>query len=96
MSENLPSAKGLIIHFSLSHTITPLLTMSFLSEFPNQVINLHPALPDTFPGIHAIERAYQAFQENKIKEKVRSRGKYSTRLDQIQKKRLKDEHPEKN
>jgi formyltetrahydrofolate-dependent phosphoribosylglycinamide formyltransferase len=35
-----------------------LLTMSFLSQFPRQVVNLHPALPGEFPGTHAIERAY--------------------------------------
>ncbi|KAG4301030.1 hypothetical protein PCANB_002754 [Pneumocystis canis] len=31
-----------------------------------KLINLHPALPSTFDGIHAIKRAYQAFLENKI------------------------------
>lgn len=39
-----------------------ILSSSFLSAFPNQVINLHPALPDTFPGTHAIERAFEAYQ----------------------------------
>jgi phosphoribosylglycinamide formyltransferase 1 len=43
-----------------------ILTSSFLAFFPNRVINLHPALPDTFPGTHAIERAYQAFQRGEI------------------------------
>ncbi len=43
-----------------------LLSMSFLDRFHMQVINLHPALPDTFPGTHAIERAYQAFQKGDI------------------------------
>lgn len=43
-----------------------LLTTNFLSVFPNRVINLHPALPGTFPGTHAIERAYQAFQRGEI------------------------------
>src|SRR5262245_28894208 len=27
-----------------------ILSSSFLSSFPNRVINLHPALPETFPG----------------------------------------------
>jgi phosphoribosylglycinamide formyltransferase-1 len=40
-----------------------ILTSSFLSSFPNRVINLHPALPGTFPGTHAIERAYEAYQK---------------------------------
>ena len=31
-----------------------------------QTINLHPALPGTFTGIHAIERAFDAFQRNEI------------------------------
>lgn len=38
----------------------------FLDQFPNQVINLHPALPGMFPGTHAIERAYKAFQKGQI------------------------------
>lgn len=40
-----------------------LLSSDFLSAFPNRVINLHPALPGTFPGTHAIERAYAAWQD---------------------------------
>jgi phosphoribosylglycinamide formyltransferase-1 len=43
-----------------------LLSSSFLAAFPNRVINLHPALPGTFPGTHAIERAYAAFQRGEI------------------------------
>jgi formyltetrahydrofolate-dependent phosphoribosylglycinamide formyltransferase len=43
-----------------------ILSSSFLSSFPNKVINLHPALPDTFPGTHAIERAFEAYQRGKI------------------------------
>ena len=38
------------------------LSSAFLGRFPGRVINLHPALPGTFPGTHAIERAYEAFQ----------------------------------
>jgi len=44
-----------------------ILTSSFLSHFPNRVVNLHPALPDTFPGTHAVERAFEAYQRGKIK-----------------------------
>lgn len=44
-----------------------ILTSNFLNHFPNRVINLHPALPDTFPGTHAIERAYDAYQRGEIK-----------------------------
>lgn len=43
-----------------------LLTMEFLKHFPMRVINLHPALPGAFPGTHAIERAFQAFQRGEI------------------------------
>jgi len=35
-----------------------ILTMRFLGEFPDRVINLHPALPGELPGTHAIERAW--------------------------------------
>ena len=43
-----------------------ILSSSFLSSFPNRVINLHPALPGMFPGTHAIERAYEAYQRGEI------------------------------
>jgi len=45
----------------------PLLTMSFLEHFPEMVINLHPALPGTFSGAHAIARALEAYQRGEIK-----------------------------
>lgn len=44
------------------------LSSSFLNHFPNQVINLHPALPGQFAGTHAIQRAYEAFQQGAITE----------------------------
>jgi phosphoribosylglycinamide formyltransferase-1 len=43
-----------------------ILTSAFLTAFPNRVVNLHPALPGTFPGTHAIERAYESFQRGEI------------------------------
>lgn len=43
-----------------------ILTSSFLNHFPSRVVNLHPALPDTFPGTHAIERAFEAYQHGEI------------------------------
>ena len=44
-----------------------ILSSSFLSYFPQRVINLHPALPGKFPGLHAIERAFEAYQRGEIK-----------------------------
>jgi phosphoribosylglycinamide formyltransferase 1 len=44
-----------------------ILSSSFLASFPNRVINLHPALPGIFPGTHAIERAFKAYQRGEIK-----------------------------
>ncbi|MBI1795017.1 MAG: phosphoribosylglycinamide formyltransferase [Chloroflexi bacterium] len=44
-----------------------ILSSSFLLSFPSRVVNLHPALPKTFPGVHAIERAYAAYQRGEIK-----------------------------
>lgn len=42
------------------------LSHSFLKYFPNKIINLHPALPGTFPGTKSIERAFYAFQQGEI------------------------------
>ena len=44
-----------------------ILTSSFLNQFPNHVVNLHPALPGMFPGTHAIKRAFEAYQRGEIK-----------------------------
>jgi formyltetrahydrofolate-dependent phosphoribosylglycinamide formyltransferase len=43
-----------------------ILSAAFLDRFPERVINLHPALPGQFPGMHAIERAYESFLEGAI------------------------------
>jgi formyltetrahydrofolate-dependent phosphoribosylglycinamide formyltransferase len=43
-----------------------LLSSNFLNRFPQRVINLHPALPGTFPGTHAIERAWAAHRRGEI------------------------------
>lgn len=37
-----------------------LFTSAFLDRFPGRVVNLHPALPGTFPGAHAIDDAWAA------------------------------------
>ncbi len=42
------------------------LSNNFLACFPNRVVNLHPALPGTFPGTEAIPRAFAAFQRREI------------------------------
>jgi formyltetrahydrofolate-dependent phosphoribosylglycinamide formyltransferase len=42
------------------------LSEDFLSHFPNQVINLHPALPGAFPGLNAVERTFEAYQEGEV------------------------------
>lgn len=43
-----------------------ILSSEFLASFPNRVINLHPALPGMFPGTHAIEHAFEAYQHGDI------------------------------
>lgn len=45
-----------------------ILSMAFLQHFPDQVINLHPALPGQFPGVNAIERALEAYRDGLITE----------------------------
>jgi phosphoribosylglycinamide formyltransferase-1 len=42
------------------------LSSAFLDRFPQRVVNLHPALPGTFPGTHAIDRAYEAYRAGTI------------------------------
>ena len=42
------------------------LSAAFLDRFSKRVINLHPALPGTFPGTHAIERAYESYRRGEI------------------------------
>jgi phosphoribosylglycinamide formyltransferase-1 len=44
-----------------------LLSMAFLERFPMQVVNLHPALPGTFPGTEAIGRALIAYRNGEIR-----------------------------
>ena len=39
-----------------------LLSAAFLEHFPRRVVNLHPALPGQFPGLNAIERAFESYQ----------------------------------
>jgi formyltetrahydrofolate-dependent phosphoribosylglycinamide formyltransferase len=42
------------------------LSDDFLCHFPDQVINLHPALPGAFPGTNAIERTFEAYQNREV------------------------------
>ena len=55
-------APDLIVLAGWMHVLSP----AFLDRFPMRVLNLHPALPGQFPGTHAIERAYEAFQRGEI------------------------------
>lgn len=43
-----------------------ILTPTFIDQFPQKIINLHPALPGQFAGTHAIERAFAAYQRGDI------------------------------
>lgn len=54
----------LVVLAGWMHILSP----EFLQVFPNNVINLHPALPGQFDGAHAIERAFEAAQKGEIKE----------------------------
>ncbi len=42
-------------------------SMTFLRRYP-RVLNIHPALPGTFPGMHAIQEAWEAHQRGEIQE----------------------------
>ena len=52
-----------------------ILTTKFIERF-NKIINLHPALPECFPGTHAIERAYKSSRD--FYEKYRENMEYYT------------------
>ncbi|MFK7804864.1 MAG: phosphoribosylglycinamide formyltransferase [Anaerolineae bacterium] len=41
-------------------------TPAFLNQFPNQVINLHPALPGTYIGANGVDWAWDSFKAGKI------------------------------
>ena len=45
-----------------------ILSRAFVARFPYRVVNLHPALPGKFPGAHAIEEAFAAFQRGELKQ----------------------------
>ncbi len=57
-------APTLVVLAGWMHVLSP----AFLDQFPKRVINLHPALPDTFPGTHAIQRAFEAYESGEISE----------------------------
>ena len=52
----------LIVLAGWMHIFVP----EFIDQFPEQLINLHPALPGQFNGTHGIERAFAAFQQGEI------------------------------
>jgi len=52
----------LIVLAGWMHILSP----AFLTRFPRNVINLHPALPGAFPGTYAVQRAYNAYQRGEI------------------------------
>lgn len=55
-------APDLVVLAGWMHVLSP----AFLDRFPGRVLNLHPALPGQFPGTHAIQRAFEAFQRGEI------------------------------
>lgn len=60
----------LIILAGFMHILSPnfLEIISKASSKPIPCINLHPALPSQFDGAQAIERAFKAFQDGKLKD----------------------------
>jgi formyltetrahydrofolate-dependent phosphoribosylglycinamide formyltransferase len=52
----------LIVLAGWMHVLSP----AFINHYPGKIINLHPALPNTFPGTDAIERAFEAHQRGEI------------------------------
>jgi formyltetrahydrofolate-dependent phosphoribosylglycinamide formyltransferase len=52
----------LVVLAGWMHVLSP----AFLNRLPCPVINLHPALPGAFPGTHAIQKAFEAYQHGQI------------------------------
>lgn len=48
----------LIVLAGWMHILNP----AFLDQFPQRVINLHPALPGQFAGANAVERTFEAYR----------------------------------
>lgn len=57
-----PYQPDLIVLAGWMHVLSP----SFLQQFQNRVINLHPALPGAFPGIEAIPRTFESYQRGEV------------------------------
>ena len=45
-----------------------ILTEGFVKQFENKLINLHPALPNTFVGLECIEKQYNAMLKGEVSE----------------------------
>ncbi|KAL9013809.1 MAG: hypothetical protein Q9173_001522 [Seirophora scorigena] len=57
--------RSLVVCAGWMHVLSPVFLDS-LEQSSVPIINLHPALPNAFDGIDALERAYHAFQEGLI------------------------------
>ena len=63
LAERIAAAQpDLVVLAGWMHVLSP----AFINRFPGKIINLHPALPNTFPGTEAIERAFLAHQRGEI------------------------------
>jgi folate-dependent phosphoribosylglycinamide formyltransferase PurN len=52
----------LIVLAGWMHVFSP----AFLAQFPDRVINLHPALPGAFPGNEAISRTFESYRRGEV------------------------------
>jgi formyltetrahydrofolate-dependent phosphoribosylglycinamide formyltransferase len=61
---------GIVLAFDASWVVQAgwmhVFTDAFLQQFPSRVVNLHPALPGMFAGMHGIQDAYEAYKQDKI------------------------------
>ncbi|RKP10187.1 phosphoribosylglycinamide formyltransferase [Thamnocephalis sphaerospora] len=57
-----PGAPDLVVLAGWMHILSP----AFLDQFPNRVINLHPALPGEFDGVNSIGRAFDAYKAGQL------------------------------
>jgi formyltetrahydrofolate-dependent phosphoribosylglycinamide formyltransferase len=62
VEELAPYRPDLIVQAGWMH----ILSDAFLRHYPGRVLNIHPALPGTFPGMHAIARAHEAYRRGEV------------------------------
>ena len=63
------------------------LSSVFINQYINKILNIHPALPGTYPGTNAIRRAYNDARDGKTNVTIKYRDKNKEYVFKLQKSR---------